>query len=1167
LDIDKLPSKPFTVNDFKPLKSPVQVTKLDWDNIPDSAVNLDTIPGKPFNFTKSILPAPAIVRAGIPKLLAGTTSGILQFSEGEGLPSSKITGSLIDRDGIMWFATEKGLCKYTGENLLVYHFVKTDSQTNTDYLITHITEDHTGRIWLVTAGDGIYIMDVANNILLHGDIKNWCSDIICDHEGNIWVTNFSEGIFFFDIKKEVVKNIRNHFAPEALNSVYAIKEDRRQNIWVGNEDNISILDPARKKIKKLTAKEGLINNRAFSLFEDSKGNMWTGGLSRGFSFISLENKTINAVTVNNGFTGRGLNYTEDKQGQIWIAGNDTIYVFNREKTAIKNIITNSKAVLILKGTFNTDPQGNIWLGSVDNGILLIDSKGPLPEHLNSKNGLADDNIWGLHQDKNENIWISTYKGMNIYDPHKNQLKLISTDQGLADNRLSRLFESKQGEMFFGSLKGFSMISLQKKSLTRYGKEQGLPEYSAPQGLLLDSLNRLWLILDKGVGIYDLNKNSLDILNKSTGLLSEIFWDIRADHYGNFWAGTDSGIAVINPANNTIRYLDESGGLCNNKVIKIVIRDNGQIVAATYKGISIIDPAKLTITNLAANEGLVPEIQYDLLEKNGKLYAGSKDGIIAITPPDTNGNVNDKKSRWSFINYNKVNGFPFNDYNQNTAITTSNGQSWWGVTPMLTILTKFPEADTVMPTVYISRISIMDQFPSYFSWSDLGKNLTATDTLWNESKEKYFLKSNLPADSGYLINNNIQWDSLSSPFNTPVGLSLPYNQNYLNFSFVNNDIKGRDKIVYRYLLEGADKKWSDISDRPFSRNYFNLSPGQYTFKVVTKGFNGIWSIPAEFSFTIRSPWWVRWWAYIIYALLAAFIITTYARYRSRKLQLENTELENKIKQRTAELSESLEELKATQTQLIQSEKMASLGELTAGIAHEIQNPLNFVNNFSDVNKELLFEMNNEIEKGNFDDVKLIAKDIIDNEEKINHHGKRADSIVKGMLQHSRRNTGQKELTDIYALADEYLRLSYHGLRAKDKSFNATVKTEFDESIEKINIIPQDIGRVLLNLYNNAFYAVNERSKMHSNNYEPVVSISTKKAGSIVEIRVKDNGNGIPQNIVDKIFQPFFTTKPTGQGTGLGLSLSYDIITKGHNGELKVQSKEGEGAEFIISLPLK
>ncbi|MEO6548975.1 MAG: ATP-binding protein [Ferruginibacter sp.] len=266
-----------------------------------------------------------------------------------------------------------------------------------------------------------------------------------------------------------------------------------------------------------------------------------------------------------------------------------------------------------------------------------------------------------------------------------------------------------------------------------------------------------------------------------------------------------------------------------------------------------------------------------------------------------------------------------------------------------------------------------------------------------------------------------------------------------------------------------------------------------------------------------------------------------------------------------IEQAYTELKSTQQQLIQSEKMASLGELTAGIAHEIQNPLNFVNNFSEVSKELLDEMREALGKGDTEEANEIMNDVIQNLEKINHHGKRADAIVKGMLQHSRSSSAVKESKDINALCDEYLRLSYHGLRAKDKSFNATMKTDFDNSIGNINIIPQDIGRVVLNLLTNAFYAVDEKKKSGTVNYEPTVSISTKKLADKMEIRVTDNGKGIPQKVLDKIFQPFFTTKPTGQGTGLGLSLSYDII-KAHGGELKVETKEAEGSTFIISLPV-
>jgi signal transduction histidine kinase len=303
--------------------------------------------------------------------------------------------------------------------------------------------------------------------------------------------------------------------------------------------------------------------------------------------------------------------------------------------------------------------------------------------------------------------------------------------------------------------------------------------------------------------------------------------------------------------------------------------------------------------------------------------------------------------------------------------------------------------------------------------------------------------------------------------------------------------------------------------------------------------------------------------------AAVFNLTFTRFNDLKiaeahaLKAEQDLIEIKAARKHAE--DSLVELQAAQRQLVQSEKMASLGELTAGIAHEIQNPLNFVNNFSDVSNELLEEMKTELEKGNTKDAASIVDDVKKNLEKILYHGKRADAIVKGMLQHSRTSGGQKELTDINALADEYLRLAYHGLRAKDKSFNAKFITEFDDGVGKISIIPQEIGRVILNLINNAFYTVSEKQKRLNGSFDPTVSVSTKKVDDKLFITIADNGNGIPQKNLDKIFQPFFTTKPTGQGTGLGLSLSYDII-KAHGGEIIVNTKEGQGSKFVIQLPL-
>lgn len=336
---------------------------------------------------------------------------------------------------------------------------------------------------------------------------------------------------------------------------------------------------------------------------------------------------------------------------------------------------------------------------------------------------------------------------------------------------------------------------------------------------------------------------------------------------------------------------------------------------------------------------------------------------------------------------------------------------------------------------------------------------------------------------------------------------------------------------------------------------------------------------------------------IFAFILCFVIWFYARKQQKVLIKEREDrlreereskaqkesLEYLVAERTWELTQqkeelqkAIEELKATQNQLIQSEKMASLGELTAGIAHEIQNPLNFVNNFSEVSVELCQELEEEIDKTAISDsdkeyIKEIIGDLSQNQQKITHHGKRADSIVKGMLQHSRTSSGEKEPVDINTLADEYMRLAYHGLRAKDKEFNAALVTDFDNTIGTVNVLPQDLGRVFLNLFTNAFYAVADKKRKlteagNLNDYKPEVKISTKKFNNKLYIRVSDNGTGMPDHVKAKIFQPFFTTKPTGQGTGLGLSMSYDIITNGHGGALEVDTVEGEKTEFRITIPI-
>jgi signal transduction histidine kinase len=404
---------------------------------------------------------------------------------------------------------------------------------------------------------------------------------------------------------------------------------------------------------------------------------------------------------------------------------------------------------------------------------------------------------------------------------------------------------------------------------------------------------------------------------------------------------------------------------------------------------------------------------------------------------------------------------------------------------------------------------------------------------------------------------------------------------LSFDFVGLNYQSPEKNRYAYKLEGVDTDWVDSGTRRYA-NYTELSPGTYVFRVKASNDDGLWNTQgASITITIASPWWSTWWARLAYVLIGLGAVWAFIQYRSRALQQEKRVLEQKVTERTKQvqlqkeeievqrdnLKSTLTELKAIQNQLIQKEKMASLGELTAGIAHEIQNPLNFVNNFSEVSAELLEELEEEQQKPERDPdwEATLLTDLRANMHKIAQHGQRAAAIVRGMLEHSRTSTGEVQPTNLNGLVEEYIGLAYRAQQAKDNSFTCAINKHFDSTIGDVALQPQEIGRALLNLFTNAFYAVSERQKQADADYQPTVSVATTRTAAGVEIRISDNGTGIPETIRQKIFQPFFTTKPTGEGTGLGLSLTYDIITKGHGGTLSLTSQEGQASEFTISLP--
>jgi signal transduction histidine kinase len=1170
-DFNKLPSKPFDIGDPKPLLKPLSEQKFDFDAIPDTAFNYDKLPTQKLKFITKVVKAPKIIKAGLPAIKPGTPRGIMEAGVNIGLPG--LARCFVqDKYGILWIGTDKGLCRYDGENIEVYP----NELAPTDLGIFSVYQDDKEQIWAGTPGGELFTLNRKTGLLKQlADTfaRGAIFSIIKDAAGKIWFSREGDhgGSYIIDEEKETIKKVskKEGFLD---NGTFRSINDRQGRTWSLAGGGVNVINPGSGKIKRINKSNGLNSSFYLSLFQDNKDRIWVGG-DGGVDIIDLKSKNIKHLGKDQGLETPHfiIGLTEDKEGKMWI-GNDTgaVYTFDEKNNLLQKLNVNIGRFNNVYNIFE-DSGGQVWLGSMSGSSYIFNAKNGRPASITKNEGLGSNNVWNIVKHSNGSVWIGTYDGIDIYDPQAKTIKHLGKEQGLINERNTDLTEDNQKQIWaVGNRIGISIIDIEKGTIKQLGHAQGLNTKNDCSSVLYDKKGQIWVgSSDREVLVFNPAEKLAKKLTIAPELKGILLTSLLQDSKGKIWVGgLGSGVEVINTDDNTIRHLGANEGLISNFVTTFTEDAEGRMWIGTDKGIDIADLKNNTLTSITNNEELPAPDIYTLNAKDNSVYVGTSAGLTILTKtPGAAG-----KQYWKVQNIGKAEGLTNPDVAQNSSMVTKEGDWWAGAANEILAIVDAPKTDSFVASPQVNGINIMDK-PQEFSNGTLTENeLKNIDTIWKEDKSSFYPNKQLPKDTGYLQKNKIHWDSINGPYNLPVNLQLPYDQNYLSFTFNGTHTSNPSKEKYRYILEGIDKNWSPVINKKISENYRDLPPGQYNFKVSTKGMNGVWSIPAEFKFTILPPWWKTWWAYLIYVLIFLGALRIFSKWRERNLRYEKEKLEIQVNHRTKQLQESIENLKSTQTQLIQAEKMASLGELTAGIAHEIQNPLNFVNNFSEVNKELLAEMNEEIAKGNYDEARAIAKNVTDNEEKIIFHGKRADTIVKGMLQHSRNSSGVKEPTNINALADEYLRLSYHGLRAKDKSFNATMKTDFDETIGNINIISQDIGRVILNLITNAFYVVYEKKKAEGTKlnaegktYEPVVIVSTRKINENVEIRVTDNGSGISQKVLDKIFQPFFTTKPTGEGTGLGLSLSYDIV-KAHGGDLKVETKEGEGSVFIIQLPV-
>jgi signal transduction histidine kinase/ligand-binding sensor domain-containing protein len=986
--------------------------------------------------------------------------------------------------------------------------------------------------------------------------------------------------------------VLNTLLPDTLD--YLIQSEKY--FITGNEKRAFLIDPVQKKvISYYDFKLG--QNKNVMAFIDTREYLWLGS-GKNLSMVNLRDNTRKDYEF-------GVSIPYPNAGEIdfllqqYITDTDiyfeiyqsikpstylryhyeteTFYVYDQRFNVEQNPVVN-KAVFITR--FHKDFSNTRWIGTRPN-IFKEDVKRIKSIRKFGEMQVAVDSLRNVFEDSRGRVWVSYNGGVMVRKKMDEPFQLFDADQGDFPIRDVEIFlEDTKGQIWMKS------NSLSKKGIVRYDEKSGrfwhYLKGTQVMNLFFDRVrNQLWMTNSEGIfavslegqvlyqlapaktkgfsaksifqdtkgaiwfgdsgneyGLIRLEVNdSLSAMNRIPGdensLSSNEVFFVMEDNFHNIWIGTDGGLNKFN--NGKIERINP------NSISSYSIGKNNELWFMTYSGEGLlqVNPESGGITAYGMQNGLLHnDDKIDNRSQNkvistdseGRIYIPTLRGLSVFDPGDK-----------TFSNFTGEQGLTYTERAYQT-LTLSNGEVWFLSSDAIDIIDPkvlFGEKNTIPPKVWITSMTIMDSVYAAPDGEIFAKAVDFTDKI-----------------------EPSHW------------------QKDLSFDFVALHYMRPEDNLYSWKLEGYDDEWSEPS-RQRKATYTNLSPGTYTFRVKGSNADGVWNEVGDFiTITIKPPLWLTTGAFILYGLLFIAAVVAANRYQQKRTILKERERQKDEKLAQAkQVEEAYHKLKSTQAQLIQSEKMASLGELTAGIAHEIQNPLNFVNNFSEVSNELIAEIEEERAKNqeSRDEILVteILGDIKENLSKINHHGKRADSIVKGMLEHSRANKGEKAPTDLNALADEFVRLSYHGLRAKDKSFNADFKLELDPDLPKVNVVASDIGRVILNLVNNAFYACAERSRSEVNEkansdstsegYQPEVIVSSKKTETGIELSVQDNGPGIPEHIKHKIFQPFFTTKPTGSGTGLGLSLSYDIV-KAHGGEIKVESKEGEGTVFNIKLPI-
>jgi len=1075
-----------------------------------------------------------------------------------------VTGITQDKYGMIWISSMTGLYSYDGFNLVPFKNNPLDNSSIASNSLSSVVADSAGRIWIGTRGSGLdqFISETGKFIHFRHDSADQAgissdhiNTMLVDHNGILWIGT-NKGLDRYDQASGNFIHYRH--SPEdasslSFNEVVSIYEDREAVLWVGtgsvygNEEQedggLNRLDRVTGEFTQYKNDPGdpgsIVSNKVSAIFEDSRGTFWVGTAGDGLHTMDRS-------------SGAFTRYPYDPKHPEKL-GRPPLNADYARYDHITYICE--------------DARGGIWIGTAESGINYYNPVTDKIIHFES--GKANDDAytartaWCAFSSRDKILWLGSLAG-ELYNlnPFYSKIPRVETPESW----INALLEDEQGKLWIGTNKGYMWrdpVSGIFQSFVIDHEKGG--ESDDVFWIKKDDHHRIWLGGLCGLFYWDESSGKLvsyldDPLFRIVGSDWHI-WRIHTDHERNYWFSSPSGIKFLDMQTRSVKeyvFFPGDSGPDNKNMISAFLEDNpGSYWIGCWfgGGLHLLDQKSNTIKHYL-DESYITCLFKD---SSGDLWVGTDRGLFIYD-----------RSSGSFRLFESIDIQP--DMVRVMSIIEDDDKRIWVATPDdIRIIDKERQANYFIGEYFgIERGS--------FHLNACIKSLDGK--IYFGSQDCYYIfdpkmiYTGFNAPSIIFTNFRIEDKAVESGPKGPLKenfletnhITLKYNQNTFSIGFSVLDYVNPGEINIIYMLEDYNINWVQNNYQK-EANFYNIPPGKYTFHVKALNGFGLWG-EKKIDIVVLSPWWRSWWAYLSYglALLAAiFVVDRFQRRRLLRKERERTRM--KELEQAREIEKAYHDLKKMQTQLVHAEKMASLGELTAGIAHEIQNPLNFVNNFSEVSIDLIKELDTEINEGNFETVNELKADIGENLEKINFHGRRASSIVKGMLEHSRSGSGSMIPTDLNALAEEYLRLAYHGFRAKDKSFKSDMKAELDPDLPRVSIIPQEIGRVLLNIISNAFFAVSMKGKQAQNGYNPMVVVTTRNLKEKAEIRVKDNGNGISADILDKIFQPFFTTKPAGEGTGLGLSLSYDIITKGHQGDLKVETKEGEGTEFIILLPLK